>query len=315
MASLYQVLAAMQQQVVAVTTNLTGPLGDILSVQTGILWPPINTLERLVQMRPPGALISVYDRKVGHDSTRWSPGIVAQTVTPALLVSSPADQIIVPGSTGTLTLSGGVASGDAVSLIVKSRGAGVVLDPGDGTYTQSPTVAVVYCTIHGDSPASAAAGLVSLANADPAVSPRVVCTSSGTGTVTIQNLLPSAIEVNSYTGNGGTNVVEIGRRKRELQLTVWSPSPEIRDIVFDPIESMVQEMEIFRGSSGQYTAGLVLADGSFARIEHYNDYLVDDPVLADLYRRDEILCADYPVTSQDKLYSVLAPVTQYQITV
>jgi hypothetical protein len=313
MASVYQVLSAMEQQVVLATTGLS-MFDSPIAVETGLYWPPIKTLSRITKMAPPGALVSVYDRKVGHDTTRWIPALLAQTSTTPLLVSVPASQFLLPGGSGTLTLSGGVAVGDEVSLLVKSRGAAVVPDPGDGSYTQSPTVAVVYSTKPGDSPTTAATSLAAMASASPTVGPWVRTTVSSPGVLTIQNLLPSAVTVTSYTGNGGVNTTEIGRRKRELQITVWAPTPEIRDIVANPIEVLVAQMEVFGGTSGVFQSGLVLADGSFARIEHYNDFLVDDPMLADLYRRDMILSADYPVTQQDLLYSVLAPILQYQFT-
>jgi hypothetical protein len=106
-------------------------------------------------------------------------------------------------------------------------------------------------------------------------------------------------------------LTEIARRKRLIQVAVWAPSPEIRDIVCDPIEVMIAQIETFRGQVGEFTGGLVLADGSSSRVQFVNDMLLDDPVLSDAYRRDLIFSIDYGITTVDALYSVLAPIITY----
>lgn len=311
MATVHQLLTAMQQQISAVTAGMM-TFESPLSVQVGLLWPPVHTLEYVSKMKPPTALVSVYDRKKGHDATRWIPALIAQTVVTPGLTSTPSDQYIPPGSAVQITLGGAVVPGDAVSLVVTSRGSTASLDPSDGTTTYVPSRAVVYSVSSRDSPTSAAAKLAAAAAADP-LSDWVQVSQLG-AVLTVANLQSQTVRVQSFTGNGGTNTTEIGRRRRDLQITVWAPSPEIRDQVGAPVETLIAEMEVMRGSFGQFTSGLVLADGSFARVYAQNDYLVDDPVLAGIFRWDFVICADYPVTAQDSLYAVLAPITAYSLT-
>lgn len=306
---MYQLLSALRQQIV-VATNNTMVFDAPLEVHVGLYWPPLRTLQNLTKMAPPGSLVSVYDRKSAHDTTRWIPTVVAQKLTPTLLTSSPTTQLIPPGGTATVTLGGSTTSGDAVSLVASNRGSTVVLDPADGSFTQSPTAAVVYALSSRDDVFTAATRFAAAVSADPVLGTWLTVTVSGS-TLSLTNRLPTTMSVASYTGNGGTQTTEIGRRRRDLQITTWAPSPEIRDAVSAPLETLIAQLEVF---ADPYQSGLVLGDGSFARMTHHNDFLVDDGMLADLYRRDFIWCADYPVTTTDALYSVLAPVMQYNIT-
>ena len=312
MASLRQVLVAVQLQVSAVTSNLS-MFNAPISVSVGVGWPPVRTLQSAVKMTPPMALVSVFDRKMSHDSTRWSPAAVAQQIVPATMVSSPSQQILPAGGTCQLALSSAPAAGDAVSIVLLNRSAEASADPGDGSYTASPGGAVVVAARAGDGLATVADALAAAFNATPTLAAVAAATVAGTSVV-LTSRSRSASVVSSYTGNGGTVTTELGRRRRDVQISIWAPSVEIRDIVAGVVEPLVAEMEMFRGSSGQFASGLPLADGSSGRILASNDFQINDPVLSDLYRYDFILTIDYPVTVMDNVYAVLAPVLQYQIT-
>jgi hypothetical protein len=314
MATLHQLLAAVQGQVDIACTGLSVFDAGII-VETGLDWPPMNTLMNNVKLKPPTALVSIFDHKYAHDSTRWAPSAIALTIVPATIVSAPSQQLLPPGATATVTVGGTVTPGDAISLLAFTRFS-LAVSPADGTVVDTPGRAVVYLAQPTDSAAQVAAGLAGQVATDPNGSgiAQWISVSVAGPVVSVTNLLQQVITVESYTGNGGTLTTEIGRRLRQVQVTVWAASTEIRDVVGDPIEAMIAQMEVFRGDQGQFSSGLPLADGSSARIMTVNDFLLDDPTLSDTYRRDFILSADYPVTVQDKLYAVLAPILSYNLS-
>lgn len=309
MATLYQLLAAVQAQTEVVTSGLS--ISQVpIQVQVGTHWPPMRTLQQVVKLNPPGALVSVFDRKVSKDSTRWIPSTSVLTSTPATLSSSPTSQIIPAGSSGVITITGPVSAGDAISLVVSSYRAALG-NPGDGTVAFTPSIGEVVSPPPTASAADVATQLAAAVAGDPAGSVQLVqVTASGT-TLIVTNTSPASVVVQTYTGNGGSKLTEIARRERDVQVTIWAPSDEILQTVSDPVEDMIAQIETFRGHTGEYTAGLALADGTYARVRMLNDFLIDDAVLSDTYRRDFIFCMDYGVTTQDNLYSVLSMTTAF----
>ena len=312
MATLRQLLVSVQQQVQTATTGLQ-IFDSPLRVQVGLDWPPVRTLQGIVKMAPPTALVSVYDRKTGHDSTRWIPTVTALTAVTATTTSSPSQQNLAAYTTCQLTISGPCTVGDAVSLVVYNPQQRALQDPGDGSYTVSPTAAIVANAAAGATPATLAAALAASAAGGGLAAPVAVAVSGATLTITSQTSGP--LVISSYTGNGGTTLTEIARRVRDVQLSIWAPTTEVRDAAANPIEALLAQIETFRGPSGAFQTGLPLGDGSFGTVRHKNDFIIDDPTISDLYRRDFIFSVDYPVTVLDNLYSVLAPILQYNVGV
>ena len=303
MASLHQVLAAVQSSVISVTRGLS-MFDAPLTVETGLFWPPPNTLARFVKLRPPTCGITIFDRKTTKDTTRWLPVLISQTTFATGISTSLTTPAPVPSfGSVQVSVSGTSNPGDAISLVVEDRGYLIrQLGASKGGTPASLGAAVVLSPLPNTGPSDIVLGLAAKINADPTLSTLVQASASGS-TMTVTSL-GDALKVSSYTGNGGVQVTEVARRLRDVQITVWAPSQEIRDIVGDPIEVLIGELEVFYGD---FQSGLVLGDGSFARIMLVNDFLLDDPVKADLFRRDFIISADYPVTTQDALYSILAP--------
>lgn len=299
MASLHQLLAAVQASVISVTQGLS-MFDSPLTVETGLFWPPPNTLARFVKLRPPTCGITIFDRKTTKDTTRWLPVVISQTAFATGIRTSLTTPVPVPSlGSAQVSVSGTSTPGDAISLVVTdftliSRTTGVASTP--------LSTAVVFSPLPSSGPSDIVLGLAGRINADPTLSTIVQATASGP--ILTVTSLGDSFTVASYAGNGGTEVTEVARRCRDVQITVWAPSQEIRDIVGDPIDSLIGQLEVFYGD---FQSGLVLGDGSFARIMLVNDFLLDDPVKADLFRRDFIISADYPVTTQDALYSILAP--------
>jgi hypothetical protein len=104
----------------------------------------------------------------------------------------------------------------------------------------------------------------------------------------------------SYTGNGGTQTMEIARRERSVQITCWSRTQQIREGVVDPINNMIATDEL--------NFGLTMPDGTVARLCYVNDFDIEDDTLEDVYRHDFMVSIEYPVTVLDQLYAVLAPI-------
>lgn len=305
MATLQQILGAVQGQISLVTTGLSYQQLPI-QVQVGLHWPPVRTIQQITKMTPPGALVSVFDRKSSHDSTRWIPSVSVISAVSGTLYTSPTFQNIGPASAGSLTIVGPVTVGDAVSLVL-FMGAVLSGATGDGSVSLAPHRAVVISPPATASASDVAVLLASAVNSDPGTGQWVLAAAVGS-TVVVSNITANTVVVSSHTGNGGTQVTEIARRKRDIQVTVWAPAEEILPVVGDPIEDLIAQIETFRGHVGEYTAGLALPDGTAARIHSTNDFLVDDAVLSDVYRRDFIFSADYGITTVDNLYSVLAPI-------
>ena len=310
MATLRQLLVSVQQQVQTVCTGLQ-VFNAPLKVQVGLDWPPPRVLQGITKMSPPTALVSVYDRKTGHDSTRWLPSYTALNPVAATTTSAPTQQYLAPLGTCQLTIGGTCTINDAVSLVVYMPQLRALQDPGDGSYTAAPTAAIVVGARAGATPATLAAALAASAAGGGLAAPVAVLASGNVLTITSQSTGPMV--VSSYVGNGGTVLTEIARRVRDVQLSIWSGSPEVRDTASNPVEALLAQIETFRGPSGAFQAGLPLGDGSFGTVRHKNDFIIDDPTISDLYRRDFIFSVDYPVTVFDNMYSVLAPILQYNV--
>jgi hypothetical protein len=312
MATLEQLLSAVQTQVSLVTTGLQ-MFDSNVAVMVGKYWPPVKTIQQNCKMKPPSALVSIYDHKLSHDSTRWIPNVTQLVVTTTKIVVSPGQMYLMPGQVGVFTYSGSTTPGDAVSLVTTTRFS-MSQDPGDGTLTDTPSRAVVDVLAPSDGIFDISIDLANLVAEDSLGVGQWVSVVVSGNTLAVTNLLPTVLNVSSNAGNGGVMSTEIARRKRAIQIVVWAPSPEIRTLVCDPIEVLISQIETFRGLHGEFSAGLPLPDQQGARVLYMDDILFDDPILSDTYRRDLVFAVDYAITVQDQLFSVLAPITAYNFS-
>lgn len=322
MATVHELLSTMQANVSAATVGLPD-----LIVQVGIDFPGVKNL--MENVRGGSALVSVMDRKLSRNTTRWKPTVLNQTVIAVGLTTA------VTG--GTITLGGTVGAGDAVSAVVNNGsvlGLPASFDAGQNPIL-TPMWAAVVSAVSTDTPTTVAAKLAAAINADPilstwvravAVGPQVTLYSIVTALTTESGLLietdpngliltpdgaVSPLTVASFAGNGGSQITEIGRRDRQLQVTVWTASIEDRDTVSNAIETMLAEMEVYAGS---FPAGLSFPDGTSGRVHMMADFDLDDATQSDTYRRDFLVSVDYPLTTTDALYAVLTPaIMQFQV--
>lgn len=298
MATLYTVLCAIQSQVSAVTHGLVSTSIDTaglpLSVEVGLYWPSAKSLQNNVRKGNapagigPTSLVTVYDRGLAADSTRWGPIVVGETLTPATMTVVASEGFVQQLETMTLTFSGPVTVGDSV---------GIVLSP-----TVFNAMAVVVTAVAGDTAATMAAKVAAALNANPAIAAMLTATAIGP-VVTLTSLLATAyVPIQANVGNGGTQLIEVGRRKRHFQIVVWSRTPDDRITVSDPIEALIAGLES--------NFGLTFPDGTMGRLTFSGDVMHDEATLSDVSRRDFFLCVDYGINVTDTLYAVLAPVVQ-----
>jgi hypothetical protein len=296
MAFINDVLRAVQVQVQAVCNAVPG-----ITVYSGIDFPPIKTL--MDNVRGGTAVVAVVDRKATRNTTRWMPAVVSQSITAPGIGAAVSLTSLSPGHPSTITLSGSVITGDAVSCVLTGPTQTIA-------NTATSSWATVALATPGMTLAQLATRLASQINADPILSVWVSAAAVGAAVTLTAKLSSGTIRVQSYTGNNGTQITEIGRRNSALQIITWARTVENRQAVGDAIAVMVAQMEVF---TGLYTNGLALPDGTSARVAAMNDYHLDDASPSDTYRRDILLTVDYAITTTDHLYSILAPIQQYQI--
>lgn len=293
MASFYSIMGALQKQIEA---SLTAPPiivdGQTLQVKAGLGWPSINVLQDVARADAARVPITVYDRKIGRNTTRWLPEVVAQTVNPATLTSLVSRSPLLGFGTATITLGGPVGLGDAVSAVLARPGAG--------------SAAQVAVAIAGDTPTTMATKLANQINADPVLGLWVVAAALGP-VVTLTSLLTMPAGLSSNCGNGGSQEREVGRRERHVQIVCWGRTQPIRKAVVDVIDGII--------ASDEAAFGLTLADGTVARLCYVSDYDIEDDTLEDVYRHDFMISLEYPVTVTDLLFAVLAPVETFVVDI
>jgi hypothetical protein len=297
-ATLYQVLVALQQQVSSITTGLVSNSPDTfglpLTVEVGLYWPSAKSLQNNVRRgnapggQGPSSLVTIYDRGLAADSTRWVPNVVGQTLVTPTLTATLSENYVQQLATMTLTLGGVPTVGDAIGIVL--------------SFALNLAQAVVPIAVAGDTASTMAAKAVTLLQANPTIMSWVSVVAVGP-VITFTSLLagpPVAIQAN--VGNGGTQLTEIGRRKRHFQIVVWSRTPDDRITVGDPIEVMIAQLEA--------NFGLTFPDGTMGRMTFSGDTLHDQATLSDVARRDFFLCLDYGINVSDVTYAILAPIAQ-----
>lgn len=285
MSSIRQVMSGINAAVIAATTGLLNDVTPVV-VQSAVGWPPLKTLQNVAKGGP--QIIGVYDRKVGRDATRWSPFSFDTIVVPATITTSVSVRAIPPFGTSRITFGGSVTPGDAASAVFTN-------------YALTPRVMGASVAIGApvDTPTTMATQLASLINADPVISTWASAVASGL-VVTITNLTKDGMTLASYVGNGGSETTELGRRDRQFQIACWTQTEVLREIVTDPIDVMIAQAEA--------VFGLTLLDGTQVRLTSESDYFCEDETLAGVYRRDFLIRVDYPVTTTDQLYAIVAPI-------
>lgn len=270
--------------------------------QIGIGWPALPALQEVA--RGGAALVTVYDRRVGRNVMRWNPYAYNQTTTTAVLTTAvvPASGAIAVGGSATITLAN-AGIGDAVSCVI--RNAAVV--PGVPKTDLGTTAAQVVSAVSGDTAPTMAAKLAVAINGDTTLSAWVSAAAVGPA-VTLTSLLASGapLIVQSFTGNGGSQQRELIRKERQFQVTAWTQTELLREALCDPVDNALAVAQATFG-------GVTDANGNPIRVTQVNDFDLEDDTLEDVYRHDFLVTLEYPVTTTDQLYAVLAPVAEFAV--
>jgi hypothetical protein len=294
MATLHDLQNAIAQAVRGVVPKSQVVDGKLITTEIGIGWPPENALQNIARDNFKTALISVYDRRIVRNSTRWNPFTRKEVVTTAVLQSAVSQDVIAPLGSSEITLSETPILNDAVSAVLTNT----ALEP-------AGAAAKVVIAGGADTPSTMATKLATAINGDATLSTWVTAVAVGpvitlTSLLTIGDLLLS-----SNTGNTAVRTQELGRRLRQFQIAVWAMPEDARRAISDPIEPMVAQLSL--------NFGLALSDGTLARIVYVGDHYIEDATLEDVLRRDFFLSADYAITAQDMLFSVLAPIEAFAV--
>jgi hypothetical protein len=270
--------------------------------QVGIGWPPLTAIQEVA--RGGAALVTIYDRRVGKDVMRWNPYAYDQVaVAPGLTTAvAPAGGLIPPLGAATITLGGTPGAGDAVSCVARNP----TVVPGSPDTDLGLTAAQVVSAVGGDTASTMATKLAAAVNGDATLSLWLSAAASGP-VVTLTSLIAGAsLSVQSYAGNGGSQTRELIRKLRQFQVTSWTRTELLREALCDPVD---QALAIAQATFGNVTD----PSGNPIRVTDVNDFDLEENTLEDVYRHDFLVTLEYAVTTVDALYSVLAPVTEYQV--
>ena len=194
----------------------------------------------------------------------------------------------VPGfGTATIQIGGPITPNDAVAIVY--------------SHVKGTSGAVVVIASATDAPNTVAANLAAALNNDATASTLVHATAAN-NVVTLRSQISTPTTIVANVGNGATRTREIGRRDRHLQVILWTRTEDDRNSVGNAIDTQIAKLEA--------NFGLTFPDGTLGRVLYAGDQQFDDATLADTYRRDFMVSVDYPITTIDALYAVLAPITR-----
>ncbi len=194
------------------------------------------------------ANVSVFSLPGGRTTTRWP-------AEESILQATPALRVAVAGNSATF--SGTVRAGQLVGLLVSGK-------------------SYVYRTQDGDTLGTMLAGLRDALQADQTVLVRDATL-----------MLPGLVEIVARTGSDTTVLRELRRQEKRVRISIWSGSPEQRDIVSAAVDVALAAVDF-----------LALPDGSVARLRSDGGTVLDNQEeAAGLYRRDLVVVAEYATTT------------------
>ncbi|MBB3213433.1 hypothetical protein FHW67_002725 [Herbaspirillum sp. Sphag1AN] len=104
-------------------------------------------------------------------------------------------------------------------------------------------------------------------------------------------------------GSTGTAIQEIRRQKRLMQVTIWAPTPTLRDSVAQAVDVALSTLTF-----------LTMPDGMGARIIYQDSPMTDSLQKAKLYRRDLRYNVEFATTKQMNTAEVVVGVVTQQTT-
>lgn len=108
----------------------------------------------------------------------------------------------------------------------------------------------------------------------------------GTGSAGAVITVPSSGRIASARiAAQGVGIMETRRQERVFQITVWAPSPDLRNAVAKPVDAALSVLERF-----------TLADQTSARLIYRGSPSTDKAQMQDCYRRDFLYSVEYATT-------------------
>jgi len=104
-------------------------------------------------------------------------------------------------------------------------------------------------------------------------------------------------------GSTGTAIQEIRRQKRLVQITIWAPTPALRDTVAKAVDVVLADL-----------AFLTMPDGTGARSVYQDSPMTDSLEKAKTYRRDLRYNVEFATTKQMTTAEVVVGVVTQQTT-
>jgi hypothetical protein len=214
--------------------------------------------------------ISVQTRNgTEKNTTRFHPDyqtVATEAATVAAQVNA-LDQVVITGA-------GAVGITQWVTVLVGTR------------------VVVAYNVLAADTPTTIASALA------------VALTAAGvpaTSSLGVVSLTAQAPYLAAQVGVTGTQAAEWRRQETQVQITMWCPTPVVRDNAAKLVEPTLAK-----------TTFLTMPDQFQARFRYHNTVQFDGGEKVALYRRDLIFSVEYATTDLDTGWMVTAPNTNVQ---
>lgn len=113
----------------------------------------------------------------------------------------------------------------------------------------------------------------------------------------------SSAAIRAIVGVTGVEIAEIGRQVTMLQITLWCPTPALRDAIGKLIKSVLDD-----------TKFLTMPDQSAAWVRYSSTLISDNAERSGLYRRDMIYNIEYATTKSDTATMVTTVTLVEQVT-
>lgn len=291
-ATVYQIWQGLENQIataMAGTNPLLSNAAILPAPVIGVDWPPINALQSVAT----GAsvpIITIFDRGVEKNHTHAINLIYALPPTQP----TPGASIVLnttyfaPGQTVTLTGSGTPAVNDAFCFTLLS-----------GNNQQNQVMAEYIVSTTGISLTTALTNFTTQINTLHDISAVL----SG-NMITIINNSQAIYTVRSEVTGKGYYTQEGFRWLRDVQVILWTNSPQARGKYGDVLEQLFSQLEL--------NYGFIASDQSACRVLYTDDLVHKDSQLKDIFRRDFLLSVDYPVLHQAPAYPIEVIPQEYE---
>lgn len=196
------------------------------------------------------------------NTTRFHPDyqtVSTETATVAAAVNTATNQVVITGAGSAIVTQW-------VTVLVGTR------------------VVIAYNVLAADTPTTIASALAA------ALAAAGVPATSSLGVV---SLTAQAPYLAAMVGVTGTQAAEWRRQETQVQITLWCPTPTVRDNAAKLVEPTLAK-----------TTFLTMPDNFQARFRYHNTVQFDGAERVDLYRRDLIYSAEYATTDIDTGWQV-----------